>query len=179
MSQSTCYIGVAFYNHASITTQWVLILSEHPHFVGPGWGSTVVETVSGVGISWVSFERSPAGFNPLGLFLGIVRVAQITMSINNLKTLISSSNRASTEDRSLMRGTDDISWGTEKYVVLALLRLFEGRYLRLPRFGRDSLAQFITGRIRDLLRVQCTPGGDMHPVISLDSGNVSFSHSRR
>ena len=179
MSQSSCYIGVAFYNFASFPTQWVLILSENPHFIGPGWGSSSAETVNGVGVSWVRFERSPAGFNPSGLFLGVTYVAQVPMSINNLKALISSSNRASVEDRSHVQGTDDIPWGTDKYVVLALLRLHEGRYLRLPRLARGSLAHFIGGRIRDLHRVRCTPGGDVYPVVSLESGNISFGHSTR
>ncbi|KAH9160691.1 hypothetical protein EDB89DRAFT_2035871 [Lactarius sanguifluus] len=179
MSQPTCYIGVAFYNHASFPTQWALILSENPHFEGPGWGSTAAETVNGVGISSLSFQRSPASFNPIALFSGIVYVAQVRMPIQNLKALISGSNRASAEDRTMVRGTDDIPWGTDKYVVLALLRLSEGRYLRLPRSGRDSLAHFIGGRIRDLHRTRCTPGGDVYPIVSLDSGDVSFGHSWR
>ena len=179
MSQSTCYVGIAFYNHASFPTQWALILSENPSFMGPGWGSTAAETVNGAGTSSVSFERSPASFNPIGLFLGIVYVAHVPMSINNLKALISSSNQASAADRTLVQGTDDIPWGTDKYVVLALLRLYEGQYLRLPRLRRDSLAHFIAGRIRDLLRLRCTPGGDVYPIVSLESGAVSFGHSWR
>ncbi|KAI9454458.1 hypothetical protein BJY52DRAFT_1188884 [Lactarius psammicola] len=179
MSQSSCYVGVAFYNHASFPTQWALILSENPHFEGPGWGSTAAETVNGVGISSLSFERSPSSFNPIGLFFGIVYVAQVPMSIQNMKTLISGSNRASAEDRTMVQGTDDITWGTDKYVVLALLRLYERRYLRLPRFGRASLAHLIQGRIRDLLRARCNPGGDVYPIVSLDSGNISFGHAWR
>ncbi|KAI9434560.1 hypothetical protein BJY52DRAFT_1198088 [Lactarius psammicola] len=179
MSQSSCYVGVAFYNHASFPTQWALILSENPHFEGPGWGSTAAETVNGAGISSLSYERSPSSFNPIGLFLGIVYVAQVPMSIQNMKALISGSNRASVEDRTVVQGTDDITWGTEKYVVLALLRLSQRRYLKLPRLARDSLAHFIQGRIRDLLRARCTPGADVYPIVSLDSGNVSFGHSRR
>ncbi|KAH8990696.1 hypothetical protein EDB86DRAFT_2831121 [Lactarius hatsudake] len=174
MSQPTCYIGVAFYIHASFPTQRALILSENPHFDGPGWGSTATETVNGVGTSSLPFQSSPTGFSPMGLFLGIVYVAQIHVSIQNLKDLISGSNRASAEDRTMVRGTDDIPWGTDKYVVLALLRLSEGRCLRLTRLGRDSLAHFIGGRIRDLLRTRCTPGGDVFPIVSLDSGDVSF-----
>ncbi|KAH9052600.1 hypothetical protein EDB87DRAFT_1835782 [Lactarius vividus] len=179
MSQPTCHIGVAFYNHASFPTQWALILSEHPHFEGPGWGSTAAETVNGAGVSSLPFQSSPTSFSPTGLFLGIVYVAQVRMTIQNLKALISGSNRASAEDRAMVRGTDDIPWGTDKYVVLALLRLYERRYLRLPRFGRGSLAHFIGGRIRDLLRAGRTPGGAVYPIVSLDSGEVSFGHSWR
>ncbi|KAH9008694.1 hypothetical protein EDB83DRAFT_2531540 [Lactarius deliciosus] len=179
MSQPTCYIGVAFYNHASFPTQWALILSENPHFEGPGWGSTAAETVNGVGTSSLPFQSSPTGFSPMGLFLGIVYVDQIHMSIQNLEALISDSNRASAEDRTIVQGTDDIPWGTDKYVVLALLRLYERRYLKLPRLGRGSLAHFIGGRIRDLLRAGCTPGGAVYPIVSLDSGDVSFGHSWR
>ena len=177
MSRPSCYIGVAFYNFASFPTQWALILSENPQFMGPGWGSSAAETVNGVGVSWVRFERTPAGFNPSGLFLGVVCVAQVLMPINNLKALISSSNRASAADRSHVQGTDEIPWGTEKYVVLALLRLYEGRYLRLPRVAQGSLAHFIGGRIRDLHRTRCTPGGAVYPVVSLESGDVSFGQS--
>ncbi|KAI9435168.1 hypothetical protein H4582DRAFT_2100600 [Lactarius indigo] len=179
MSQPTCYIGVAFYNHASFPTQWALILSEHPHFEGPGWGSTAAETVNGVGVSSLAFQSSPSSFNPVGLFLGIVYVAQVRMSIQNLRTLISSSNRASAEDRTQVQGADDIPWATDKYVVLALLRLYEGGYLRLPRLGRASLAHFIGGRICDLLRARCTPGSAVYPIVSLDSGDLSYGHSWR
>ena len=103
--------------------------------------------MNGVGVSWVRFERSPAGFNSSGLLLGVACVAQVPMSINNLKALISSSNQASAAGRSHVQGTDDIPWGTDKYVILALLRLHEGRYLRLPRVARGTLAHFIGGRI--------------------------------
>jgi hypothetical protein len=179
MSQFSCYIGVAFYSSTNLSAQWTLVLSEDPHFIGPGWGSTAADTVDGgVMISWVG-SRSPARFDTRRQFMGIVRVAQVQMSINNLKLLISSSNRASAEDRTHVPGTDDILWSTEKYVVLALLRLYEGRYLRLPRLRRDSLAHFIGGRIRDhLLRTRCIPGGTVYPVVSLDSGNISFGHLR-
>jgi hypothetical protein len=177
MSQPSCYIGVAFHNFASFPTQWALVLSEDPQFMGPGWGSSPAETVTGVGISWVWFARSPAALNPSGLFMGVAYVAQVPMSVNDMKALISSSNRASAEDRAQVQDTDDIPWGTEKYVVLALLRLHEGRYLRLPRVGRGILAHFIGGRLRDLYRVQCTPGGDVYPVVSIDSGSISFGHS--
>ena len=96
-------------------------------------------------------------------------------SMNDMKALIFSSNRASAEDRVHVQGTDDIPWGTEN--VLALLRLHEGRYLRLPRIGRGILAYFIGGCLRDLYRVQCTPGGDVYPVVSMDSGTISYGHS--
>jgi hypothetical protein len=178
MSQSSCYIGVAFYSSAPLYTRWALVLSENTHFMGRGWGSTASDTVDGgVIISWVPFERSPAGFDTRAQFLGIVRVALVRMSINNLKPLISSSNRASVQDRTHVPGTDDILWGTEKYVVLAILRLYEGGYLRPPRLRRDDLARFIGGRICDLLRRRCVPGGTVYPVVSLDSGNISFGHS--
>jgi hypothetical protein len=176
MSRSGCYVGVAFYNVSPFPTQWALILSEHPQFLGPGWGSSPADTV---GISWVQFERSPAGFNPRGLFLGVIYVAPVSMSINNLKTVISNSNQASVGDRSRVWGTDDIPWGSDKYVVLALLRLYEERYLRLPRLARDSLVHFIRGRIRDLLRTSCAPGGVAYPVVSLYSGQVVSGHSWR
>lgn len=97
--------------------------------------------------------------------------------MNDMKALIFSSNRASAEDCVHVQGTDDITGGTEKYVILALLRLHEGRYLRLPRVGRSILAHFIGGRLRDLYRVQCTPGGDVYPVVSMDSGTISYGHS--
>ena len=180
MSQfNSCYIGVAFYNISTFPTQWALVLSENPHFIGPGWGSTATDTVDGrVSVSWLSFERSPTGFNTRGQFWGVVRIGQVPMPINNLKLMISNSNRASVEDRAHVPGTDNISWGTDKYVVLALLRLYEERRLKLPRLGRASLLHFIGGRIRDLLRVRYVPGGVVYPVVALDSGNVSFGHSR-
>jgi hypothetical protein len=179
MAQSSCYIGVAFYSFTSFPTQWALILSENTHFTGSGWGNTATDTIDGgVRISWMGFEKSPAGFNTRGQFLGVVCIGQVPMSINNLKVLISNSNRATAEDRAHVPGMDDIMWGSDKYVVLALLRLYEERRLKLPRLGRGSLAQFIGGRIRDLLRVRCVPDSQVYPVVSLDSGNLSFGHSR-
>jgi hypothetical protein len=177
MAHSTCHVGVAFYTYNSFPTQWALVLSENPQFMGSGWASSPAETVNGAGISWVSLERTPAAFNPNGFFLGVAYVAQINMPMNNLKALISSSNRGSAEDRTLVPGTDDIAWGAEKYVVLALLRLYEGRYFRPPRLGRGGLASFIGGRVRDLLRVPYTPGNPTYPVISLESGTISYGHS--
>ena len=177
MSQCRCYIGIAFHN-ISLRTQWALVLSEDPDFTGLGCGSTAVDTVDGrVMISWEWFQESPAGFNPRGRFWGVIRVGQVPMSINNLKLLISSSNRASAEDRTYFAGTDDIPWGCDKYVVLALLRLYEDRRLglTLPKLGRNSLFQFIQGRIRDLLRYRVSPA--VYPVVSLSNGNVSFGHS--
>ncbi|KAF8261338.1 hypothetical protein EI94DRAFT_1810437 [Lactarius quietus] len=132
MSRPTCHIGVAFFNFASYPTQWALVLSENPQFMGPGWGSSPAQTVNGLGTPWVWFERSPAGFHPSGLFLGIAYVGQVSVSIHSMKALISGSNQASAEDRAYVQGTDDIPWGSDKYVVLALLRLYEGRYLRFP-----------------------------------------------
>ncbi|KAF8261342.1 hypothetical protein EI94DRAFT_1705611 [Lactarius quietus] len=92
MSRPTCHIGVAFFNFASYPTQWALILPENPQFIGPGWGSSPAQTVNGLGTPWVWFERSPAGFHPSGLFLGIAYVEQVSISINNMKALISGSN---------------------------------------------------------------------------------------
>jgi hypothetical protein len=103
------------------------------------------------------------------------------MSINSLKDLISNSNRTSARDRTLVQGTDDIPWSTSnKSVVLALLRLCEGGYLKLPcTFGRDRLARFIMGRYCALLSKRCIPGGVVYPVISLENNDLSFGHSRR
>lgn len=176
MSQST-YVGIAFWNFASFPTQWALVLSENPQFMGVGWASSPAETVNGPGISWVPLERTPASFNPNGLFLGVIYVAQVSMAMNNLKAMIAGSNQGSAQDRNLIPGSDDIPWGTDKYVVLALLRLYEGRYLKPPRLGRGSLANFICGRVRDLLRVPCNPGSPTYPVVSLESGTVSYGHS--
>jgi hypothetical protein len=145
--------------------------------MGSGWASSPAETVNGAGISWVRLERTPAAFNPNGFFLGTTYVAEVSMPMNNLKAMISSSNQGSGADRTLIPGTDDIAWGTEKYVVLALLRLYQGRYLRVPRLGAGNLANFIGGRFRDLLRVPYTPGNPTYPVISLESGTISYGHS--
>ncbi|KAF8259793.1 hypothetical protein EI94DRAFT_1790301 [Lactarius quietus] len=169
MPRSGCYVGVAFYSFAPFPTQWALILSEHPQFLGPGWGSSPADTE---GISWVQFERSPADFNPRGLFLGVVNVSLVPLSINSLMVVISVANQASAEDRTHVRGTEDIPWGSDKYVVLALLRLCRIGYVSLPRLARDSLAHFIGGRIRDLLRMHCAPWSFAYPVITLHSGSV-------
>ncbi|KAF8259803.1 hypothetical protein EI94DRAFT_1706801 [Lactarius quietus] len=128
MSRPTCHIGVAFFNFASYPTQWALILSENPQFMGPGWGSSPAQTVNGLGTPWVWFERSP-------LASILAAYSWESPTSGSMKALISGSNQASAEDRAYVQGTDDIPWGSDKYVVLALLRLYEGRYLRLPRLG--------------------------------------------
>ncbi len=179
MSRSTCHIGVAFYTHPSFPTQWALVLSENPVFDGPVWCSTAVETVNGWGASWTPCDWSPAGFNPMALFSGVVYVAQASMSANHMQALISRSNVASELDRFRVQGTDDIPYGTDKYVVLALLRLFEGRHIRLPKLDPSGLSNFIRGRVPDLQRAQRAQGGNVYPVVSLENGNVSFGCSRR
>jgi hypothetical protein len=99
------------------------------------------------------FARSLAALNPSGLFMGVAYVAQVPMSMNDMKALFSSSNA---EDRAQVQGADDIPWGTEKYVVLAPLRLHEGRHLR---------ASWLTSL------------GDASVICIMDSATISYGHS--
>lgn len=178
MSRPTCHIGVAFYTHPSFPTQWALVLSESPVFDGPVWCSTAIETVNGWGASWTPCDWSPAGFNPMALFSGVVYAAQAAMPMNHVQALISRSNVASELDRFRVQSTGDIPYGTDKYVVLALLRLCEGRHISLPKLDPSGLSNFIRGRVPDLQRAQRAQRGNVYPVVSLENGNVSFGRSR-
>ncbi|KAF8259792.1 hypothetical protein EI94DRAFT_1706794 [Lactarius quietus] len=150
MSQTSCHIDVAFYNLASMPTQCALSLSEHPPFLGPGWGNLPTDSVNGgVGISGHR-DRVP-------------------MSINKLKTMISESNQASAEDRTYVWGMEDIPRGSNKYASLQDAY----SYCRLSTLGLDSLAQFIKGHIRDCFAravpqgVSCTTSSHWRAKISL------------
>jgi len=161
MSRSTCHIGVAFYTHPSFPTQWALVLSESPVFDGPVWCSTSVETVNGWGASWTPCDWSPSAFNPMALFSGVVHVGQAAMSTSHLQGLVCKSNVASELDRFKVQDTSDIPYGTDKYVVLALLRLCDGRHIRLPKLDASELSNFIRGRVPDLQRARGAKGGNM------------------
>lgn len=177
MSHSTCHIGVAFYTHPSFPTQWAIVLSASPVFDGPVWCSTAVETVNGWGASWTPCDWSPAAFNPMALFSGVVYIAQAAMPVNHMQAVISRTNVASELDRFRVQGTGDIPYGTDKYAVLALLRLCEGRHISLPKIDDPTgLANFIRGRVPDLQRAQ---RANMYPVVSLTSGHVSFGRLSR
>jgi hypothetical protein len=173
MSRSTCHIGVALYTHPCFPTQWALVLSESPVFDGHVWCSTAVETVNGWGASWTPCDSSPSAFNPMALFSGVVYIAQAAMSVNHMQSVISKANVASELDRF---DTGDLPYGSDKYVVLALLRLSEGRHITLPKLDSSALANFIRGRVPDLQRAQ---RANEYPVVSLENGRVSFGQSRR
>ncbi|SRR6266702_5559087 len=97
-----------------------------------------------------------------------------TRKEDSTQALISRSNVVSELDRSRVQGTGDIPYGTDKYVVLALLRLCEGRHIRLPKPYPSGLSNFIRGRTRSTVQ-----GGNVYPVVSVENGNVSFGRSRR
>lgn len=171
MSPSASHIGVALYSHPSFPTQWALVLSESPAFDGPVWCSTAIETVNGWGASWTPCEWSPAPFNPMALFSGVVHIAQSIMPVNHLQAVISKANVASEIDR-----FGDIPYGTDTYAVLALLRLSEGRYITIPKLDPVGLANFIRGRLPDLQRAR--QQANAYPVVSLENGRVSYGRLR-
>ncbi|KAI0300684.1 hypothetical protein B0F90DRAFT_1817442 [Multifurca ochricompacta] len=174
---STCHIGVAFYSHPAFPTQWVLVLSDNPLFEGHVWCSTAVETVNGWGASWTPCDSSPSAFNQIALFSGIVHVTRVSMTMNKMQTSISKSNLASEVDRFEVQGDEDIPYDTERYVVLALLRLCEGRSISLPKLEPKSLGNYIRGRFPDVEEAQRPAVSNMYPVVSLESGKVSYGRS--
>ncbi|KAH9170025.1 hypothetical protein EDB89DRAFT_1908188 [Lactarius sanguifluus] len=175
MSRSTCHIGVAFYAHPSFPTQWALVLSESPVFDGPVWCSTAVETVNGWGASWTPCDWSPAGFNPMALFSGVVYVTQAAMPTNHMQALISRSNVASELDRFRVQGTwrhsssAPTNTSSSSFSVSARDAISGS-----PKLNPSDLSNFIRGRVPDLQRAQRTQGGNAYPVVSLENGNVSF-----
>jgi hypothetical protein len=109
----------------------------------------------------------------MALFSGVVYIAQAAMPVNHMQSVISKANVASELDRF---DTGDLPYGSDKYVVLALLRLSEGRHITLPKLDSSALANFIRGRVPDLQRAQ---RANEYPVVSLENGRVSFGQSRR
>jgi len=95
----------------------------------------------------------------MALFSDADHVIQVDAHMADVTAFISGSNIALQRDCSELRGPDDIQWGTDKYVVLTLLRLQEGCSIMLPGPGR-SPADFIRGPHSDLQHAQCTPEGD-------------------
>lgn len=174
---SPCHIGIAFYTYPTSVTQcqWVLVLSENPLFEGKVWCNTVIETVNGWGAHWAPCDWSPAAFNPTALFSGVVYVAQASAPMNSIKAVIASENRCSELDRFKVHGSGDISWGTEKYIILALWRLSfrEERYICLHVFDLAGLANQIEFCLAVLRDSQQTIAGKSYPVVSF-SGGVSF-----
>ena len=170
----TCHIGVAFYIHPSFPTQWALVLSESPVFEGPVWCSTAVETVNGWGALWEPFNWSPANFNPIAVFLGVVHIAQANLPMDRLKDVISMSNVASELDRFSVQGPGNVQYGTDIYTILALLRLCKGRNIGLPNLDQFALTFLIRGRMDDLQ--QQSGQGGLYPIVFLSNDDVSFGH---
>jgi hypothetical protein len=173
-----CHIGIAFYTYPTSVTQWVLVLSESPLFEGEVWCNTVTETVNGWGAQWVPCDWSPAAFSPTALFSGVVHIAQACAPINSIKAVIASDNRSSELDRFKVHGAGDIPWGTEKYIMLVLLRLSsrEERFILLHVYDMASLANQVQMRLTVLRDSQQMIPRNLYPVVSL-SGGVSFGRS--
>jgi len=175
-----CHVGIAFYTHPTSVTQWVLVLSENPLFEGKVWCSTAIETVNGWGAYWAPCDWSPATFKPTTLFSGVVYVTQASAPMNNIKAVIASDNRSSELDRFQVHDSGDTPWGTDKYIILALWRLSlrEERFIRLHFFDMADLANQVEFCLPVLRGARQTITGNVYPVVSLNSGNVSFGHSR-
>lgn len=159
---SLCHIGVAFYTIHNFSTQWVLVLSESPMFEGFVWCGTMAETVNGSSASWVMYNSSLAAINPMAMILGVIYVAQSSMSISTTKSLISQGNI----DSEINRFPDLYPNRSESYVVLTLLRLRERSFIRLNDEKPRSLSNSIRSRVPDLQPTR-PQASKTYPIISL------------
>ena len=179
-TDSTCHVGIAFYDHHDFPTQWAIVLAENPLFEGRIWRGHAAETVNGWCASWTPCEWSPAASGclnpPVALFSGIVHVARVAESMDRLQAWVSERNFASELDRFQVLASDDIPYGTEKYVVLALWRLYDGRYINFRSRDPKTLAGQIQRRFLVLQRLQLPLASNRYPVVSLEDerGKASF-----
>ncbi|KAH9976177.1 hypothetical protein BGW80DRAFT_904826 [Lactifluus volemus] len=180
LSASTCHIGVAFYTHRDFPAQWALVLSDNPLFEGHVWCSNAVETMNGWCVSWTPRAWSPAAGSafdpPVALFSGVVHISQISAPVNHVRAWIAGRNFASEFDRFQVHAADDIPYGTDKYVVLALWRLREERLIHFRELDLKSLASRIGSRL--LILQQYPPARTVYPVIPFESENGAFSFGR-
>jgi hypothetical protein len=178
---STCHIGVAFYTRHDFPTQWALVLSDNPLFEGNVWCSNAIETTNGWCVSWTPRAWSPAAGSafdpPVAIFSGVVHVAQVSAHMNSMQTWIARRNFASELDRFPVHAFDDIPYGTDKYVVLSLWRLREGRFINFCELDLKSLASRIWSRF--LVLLQHPSSRDLYPVIPFqgENGAIAFGRS--
>ncbi|KAI0251136.1 hypothetical protein BJV78DRAFT_490097 [Lactifluus subvellereus] len=175
---STCHVGVAFYAHRDFPTQWALVLADDPLFEGYVWCSNAAETTNGWRVSWTLRDWSPAAGSafdpPVMLFAGVVHVAQISAPMGSLQAWIARRNFASEFDCFQVHASDDIPYGTDKYVTLALWRLREGRFINF----RESDLKGLASRIGSCLLIlqQHPPERNFFPVVPFESesGTIAF-----
>ena len=171
---SSCHVGVAFYTHHDFPTQWAILLAENPLFEGRIWRGNAAQTINGWCASWTPCERSPASSflnPPVEMFSGVVHVAQASVSVDRLQAWVAERNFASELDRFHVLASDDIPYGTAKYVVLALWRLRDGRYINFRSPDPKTLAGQIQSRFRVLQQLQLPPASNRYPVVPLEDGS--------
>jgi len=180
---STCHVGVAFYAHRDFPTQWAVVLADNPVFEGRIWRGNAAETINGWCATWTPCEGSPAandGLNPpVALFSGVLHIAQASVPMDMLQAWIAERNFASELDRFHILTSDDIPYGTAKYVVLALWRLRDGRFIKFRSPDPKTLAGQIRSRFLVLQRLQLPPSSNCYPVVQLEdeSGKAFFGRS--
>jgi hypothetical protein len=157
-----CHVGVAFYTAPNSPTQWTLVLSESPSFEGYVWCGTTAETVNGFRTSWTMCNSSLKSTNPMAMFLGIIHIAQSTMSISSTKSLLE--NAASQMNRPMSFCPN----GSESYVVLTLLHLYNEGFVSLNDQNRkpQGLSGSIQTRLSDLHRA-LPQAGRAYSIVSL------------
>ena len=177
---STCHVGVAFYTHRDFPTQWALVLADNPLFEGHVWCSNPAETTSGWCVSWTLRDWSPAAGSafdpPVTHFSGVVHVARIFAPMGSMQAWIARRNFASELDRFQVYAFNDISYGTDKYVTLALWRLREGRFINFRELDLRSLASRIWSRLPILQ--QHLPARNYFPVVPFESENGTITFGR-
>lgn len=173
----TCHVGVAFYTHRDFPTQWAIILAENPLFEPRIWRGNAAETTDGWCASWTPCEWSPAASGclnpPVGQVSGVVHVAQPPASMDRLQAWVAEGNFASELDRFPDFASDDIPYGTTKYVVLALWHLRDGQYINFRSPDFKTLAGQIQNRFLVLQRLQLPPASNRYPVVAFEPEDES------
>jgi hypothetical protein len=174
-SSSTCHVGVAFYTHRDFPTLWAIVLADNPLFQGRIWCGNAIETINGWCASWTRRELSPAagsGLNPpVALFSGVAHVAQASVPLDRLQAWIAECNIASELDRFQTYASDDMPYGADKYVILALWRLRECRCVNFRGSDPSGLAQHIINCFLVLQSVQLPLASNAYPIVTLENEN--------
>jgi hypothetical protein len=143
------------------------VLSEHEAFEGEAWCSTAAESENGWREAWTMCTSSPAAFNQIGRFMGVLHIACAEVPMQALKDTIINFKIASEEAGPFTTNVPDLSI-PESYVVRALLRLFEGHFLRLT-LDPNAITFVISGWIPILETFQRPPIEQVLPVIYFQS----------
>jgi len=114
------HVGLAVFNPAGHPTQWVLVLSADELFQGRVLCSTVCTSVNGWQEVWMECKHSAVSFNRAATFVGVIHIAVLTRSMDNVYSEIKSKGIVSTRNANPAY--------TDQYVMQALRRIGDKRF---------------------------------------------------